>query len=115
MGSILLKSGTLIFLIVLGYFLKRVGLFQQSDSKLLAKIMLYVTLPAILINAFRDFVPDIRLLVFSVVGLAANIIMSAVGCTSARRPTATAQRPSSPKCSFALAVRCFRRRTVSPP
>ena len=79
MESILLKSGTLIFLIVLGYFLKRVGLFKQSDSKMLANIMLYVTLPAILINAFKDFVPDIRLLVFSVIGLAANVIMSVVG------------------------------------
>ena len=79
MGDILLKSGTLIFLIVLGYVLKRLGLFKQSDSKMLANIMLYVTLPAILINAFKDFVPDIRLLVFSVVGLAANVIMSAVG------------------------------------
>ena len=79
MGNILLQSGTLIFLIVLGYVLKCVGLFKQSDSRLLASIMLHVTLPAILINAFRDFVPDARLLIFSLVGLAANVIMSVVG------------------------------------
>lgn len=79
MGEILIKSGTLIFLIVLGYLLKRAGLFQQSDSRLLAKIMLYVTLPAILINAFKDFVPDARLLIFTAIGLGANLLMSAVG------------------------------------
>ena len=85
MGNILVQSGTLIFLIVLGYFLKRVGLFQQSDSKLLANVMLYVTLPAILINAFRDFVPDIRLAVFSIIGLGINVLMSAVGWKLGRK------------------------------
>ncbi len=79
MEEILLKSGTLIFLIVLGYVLKCVGLFRQSDSKLLASIMLHVTLPAILINAFKDFTFDPRLIVFAGVGLAANILMSVVG------------------------------------
>ena len=51
MGEVLVKSGTLVFLIVLGYVLKCVGLFKTEDSKLLSKIMIYVTLPGILLGA----------------------------------------------------------------
>lgn len=77
--SALIRSGILIFLIVVGYGLKRAGLFQQSDSKVLANIMLYVTLPAVLLNAFRDFRMDPSLLLFAVLALAVNIVLLAVG------------------------------------
>ena len=47
MNTALTQSAILIFLIILGYVLKRVGLFRQEDSKVLSNIMLYVTLPAV--------------------------------------------------------------------
>ena len=72
MDAALMKSGILIFLIVLGYLLKRAGLFHQEDSKVLSNIMLYVTLPAVLVNAFRSFTLDVHLLSFILLGLLAN-------------------------------------------
>ena len=40
MNTALTQSAILIFLIILGYVLKRVGLFRQEDSKVLSNIML---------------------------------------------------------------------------
>ncbi|MBS4960102.1 MAG: hypothetical protein KHZ62_04710 [Clostridiales bacterium] len=79
MESVLVKSCGFIFLIILGYVLKRVGLFHQEDSKVLVKIMLYVTLPALLINAFRDFTLDISLIGLIFVGFFVNVFMTLVG------------------------------------
>ena len=66
------------FLIILGYVLKRVGLFRQEDSKVLSNIMLYVTLPAVLVNAFRSFTLDVHLFSFVLLGLLANVILLVV-------------------------------------
>lgn len=85
MSEVLLKSGTLVFLIVLGYTLKCLGLFKQEDSKLLSKIMIYVTLPAILINAMRDFRLDVNLLSMMFLCIAACIVMAAVGWLVGKR------------------------------
>lgn len=79
MDSALMKSGILIFLIALGYALKRAGLFRQEDSKVLSNIMFYVTLPAVLVNAFRDFTVDVHLLSFVLIGFLANVILLVVG------------------------------------
>ena len=79
MNSALTKSIILVFLIVLGYLLKRIGLFKQEDSKLLSKIMLYVTLPAMLVNAFKNFTLDVRLGGFILIGIAANAVLLFAG------------------------------------
>ena len=79
MNSALTKSIILVFLIVLGYLLKRIGLFKQEDSKLLSKIMLYVTLPAMLVNAFKNFTLDVSLVGFILIGIAANAVLLFAG------------------------------------
>ena len=55
METVLTKSAGLVFLIVLGFVMKKIGMFKVEDSKVFSKVMIYITLPAILINAFRDF------------------------------------------------------------
>ncbi|WP_295580665.1 AEC family transporter [uncultured Oscillibacter sp.] len=85
MDAALVKSAILIFLILLGYLLKRAGLFKKEDSKILSNIMLYVTLPAVLVNAFRDFTIDARLLSFALIGLAADAILVTVGWRVGRK------------------------------
>ena len=79
MEAILVKSAGFIFVILLGFFLKRVGVFKVEDAKVLNKAMLYVTLPAILINAFREFKFDASLFVILMIGFVANIILMIVG------------------------------------
>lgn len=87
MNTALTQSAILIFLIILGYVLKRVGLFRQEDSKVLSNIMLYVTLPAVLINAFRSFTLDVHLFSFVLLGLLANVILLVVGWKVGARET----------------------------
>ena len=42
-------------MILLGYMLKRLGVFRTEDAKVLSKIIIHVTLPAALMNSFREF------------------------------------------------------------
>ena len=87
MNTALTQSAILIFWIILGYVLKRVGLFRQEDSKVLSNIMLYVTLPAVLVNAFRSFTLDVHLFSFVLLGLLANVILLVVGWKVGARET----------------------------
>ena len=79
MGDVLVKSGTLVMLIVLGYVLKRIGLFTQQDSKTLSKIMIYVTLPGIVLNAMKDFTMNMDLLSMMFINIVSCIIMAFFG------------------------------------
>lgn len=79
MDEVLVKSGTLVLLIVLGYVLKCIGVFKQEDSKTLSKIMIYVTLPGIVLNAMKDFVLNRELLSMAFINIGVCIIMAFVG------------------------------------
>lgn len=79
MQEVLLKFATMVFLILLGYGLKCVGVFQQSDSKIFTKVMLYVTLPAILINTMRGFTLDAGKILLIFLGFLANLLLAYLG------------------------------------
>ena len=51
----------------------------MEDSKVLTKIMLYVTLPAILLNAFRDFKFDGSMFAVLLIGFVANVLLTVLG------------------------------------
>jgi len=101
LDSALTNSAILIFLIILGFALKRGGMFQQSDSKILSKIMLNVTLPAVLVNAFRDFTLDLRLLSFIFIALAVNLLLVLIGWLAGGRET-----PRT-RAMYILCLSCF--------
>lgn len=61
--------------------------FVREDSKVLSNTMLYVTLPAVLINAFRSFTLDVHLFSFVLLGLLANVILLVVGWKVGARET----------------------------
>lgn len=54
MLDVLIRAGSFISIIILGYLLKKVGLFQESDFSLLSKIVLKITLPAVIISNFAN-------------------------------------------------------------
>lgn len=87
MGNALFKCFIMIFLIALGFVLKKIGIFKQEDSKVLSKIMMYITLPALVINAFRNFELDPRLLYFIFLAIVTNGIMSVVGWRLGKKET----------------------------
>lgn len=101
MGVVLLKSAILLFIIALGFGLKQVGVFHRSDSRVLTAVMIYVTLPGVLINAMRDFELDPSMALFVFLGCATNIILTVAGWALGRR--------ESPKvrAMYMLTLSCF--------
>ena len=85
MGSVLIKSASLVFLIILGFVLKKIGLFKTEDSKVFSKIMIYITLPAILINAFRNFQADLSLISLFFMNIIVCLIMTFLGWVAGRK------------------------------
>ena len=52
MLDILLRAGSFIAIILLGYFLKRIGFFKQEDFSILSRITIRITLPCAIITSF---------------------------------------------------------------
>lgn len=74
MEQVLLKVAALILIILLGYFLKRCGVFKATDYKIISVIVLKITLPAAIICnfSFSSFKAD------SVLLTAASFIMNLI-------------------------------------
>jgi len=85
METVLTKSAGLVFLIVLGFVMKKIGMFKVEDSKVFSKVMIYITLPAILINAFRDFQADLNLISLFFMNIIVCLIMTFVGWVAGRK------------------------------
>lgn len=84
MNALLVKACGLLLIIALGYFLKRIRVFQSSDSRLLSKIIVHLTLPGALISSFSDFRLVPSLLAVFAVGVAANGLLLAVSALVTR-------------------------------
>ena len=52
MLEILTRAGSFIAIIVLGYVLKKIGVFREEDFGVLSKIVIRITLPAAIITSF---------------------------------------------------------------
>lgn len=73
MLDILYKSGILVLVIVLGYILKSVDLFsKERDFVTISDIVLYITLPAALINNLNGLRFPTYLLILSIFGFLCN-------------------------------------------
>ena len=49
MLDILSRAGSFIAIIILGFFLKQIGFFHQSDFHILSRITIRITLPATIV------------------------------------------------------------------
>lgn len=85
MGEVLLKAATFIFMIILGYVLKKVGLFSRNDHLVISKILLNVTLPAAVISSFGEFDMNASLLILILLGLTCNVVLMTIGYLVSRK------------------------------
>lgn len=69
MESVLVKVVSFIAVIVVGYLLKRVGFFRAEDFRLIAGLVLKVTLPCAIISNFTRIDVDAALFVLVLLGL----------------------------------------------
>lgn len=61
------KPMSYVLVIMLGYLLKRAGFFGKDDHRLMSKIMMNITLPCTIIQAFDGFERDAKM--FIIVGI----------------------------------------------
>ncbi|MDE6949447.1 MAG: AEC family transporter [Lachnospiraceae bacterium] len=75
MGTILLQSGVLILIMVLGYVSKKARLFGKWDYRIVTKLVMYFTLPCAIVTNFASIEWKNSLFVLPVFGLAVNIVL----------------------------------------
>lgn len=70
MLDILTRAGSFIAIIVLGYVLKKIGVFKEEDFGVLSKLCIRITLPGAIITSFagKEFDPSMLVLLFIAIG-----------------------------------------------
>ena len=84
MDALLIKTGGLLLIVALGYLLKRRGVFQQGDARLLSRIIVNLTLPGALLSSFSAFRLVPSLLAVLAAAAAANVLLLAVSALVTR-------------------------------
>ena len=74
MQDILIRAGSYIAIIVLGYVLRTVGVFKEDDFKVLSKIVIKITLPAALVASFAGTKIDPSMLSLVGIGMGCGIL-----------------------------------------
>lgn len=85
MAEVLTQSIILMLFVILGYFMKRVKIFGNTDYRVMTRTVMYVTLPCTIINGFSRFEWDNSLLLIPFLGLGVNIVLQAVGYLMCRK------------------------------
>ena len=73
MLDILMRAGSFIAIIVMGYLLKRIGFFKQEDFSVLSKIVIRITLPCAIVTSFAGKVIDPALLSLAFIAVSCGI------------------------------------------
>lgn len=79
MEQVLLKASSFVFVIIIGYLLKKRGFFAPEDYRVITKIVINITLPAAIITSFGSFQKDNSLFILVILGLVSNILMVFLG------------------------------------
>ena len=74
MLDIVMRAASFIAIIVLGYVLKRIGVFKQEDFGVLSKIAIRITLPCAIIVSFHGKVIDPTLLSLPLIAIACGAV-----------------------------------------
>ena len=79
MLDVLIKAGSFIAIIVLGFTLKKIGVFKDSDFSVLSNITLKITLPAAIISNFANKELDPSLFILTLLALGCGGIYVLLG------------------------------------
>lgn len=99
MLDILFNTLTYILIIGLGYFLKRIHMFGKDAGDVLAKIVVNLTLPAMLLSASNRLIMDSSMLVYIILGIMCNVIMLVVSYVLTRNNTPLIRGVSAMSCA----------------
>ena len=79
MLDILLRAGSFISIIVLGYVLKKIGFFRQEDFTILSKITIRITLPCAIVTSFAGKTIDPALLSLTFLAIGCGLVYVLIG------------------------------------
>ena len=91
MAEVLTKAACFILIIILGYALKRLGVFGRDDYRVVSKIALNLTLPCAVISSFAGFKMDYSLFLLLALGFVGNCLMIMLALLLTRRETPAAK------------------------
>ena len=79
MEAILMRAGSFMAVIILGYVLKKVGFFKEEDFYVMSKIMVKITLPASIIVNFSQTKMEPSMFLLCLLGFGGGILYMALG------------------------------------
>lgn len=79
MQDILIRAGSFVAIILLGFFLKKIGVFKQEDFAILSKVVIRITLPAAIVVSFVGKEIDPALLAIVLLGMGGGIAYILLG------------------------------------
>ena len=73
MLDVLIRAGCFVAIILLGYTLRKIGMFRKEDFKVLANVVLKITLPAAIVVSFAQtqLTPDMLVMILMGFGIGA--------------------------------------------
>ena len=88
MLDIVIRAGSFVAIILLGYFLKKIGFFKQEDFTILSRITIRITLPAAIITNFAGKQIDMSLLSLVLLAIGCGLLYILIGFFFGERPPA---------------------------
>ena len=85
MLDVLIRAGSFVAIIFLGYILRRIGLFRKEDFKVLSHVVLKITLPAAIVVSFADTELTPSMLIVILLGFGIGAVYMLVGYLSCLR------------------------------
>lgn len=79
MLDILTRAGSFIGIILLGYFLKKIGFFKDEDFTILSRITIRITLPATIVTSFAGKQIDPSMLSLTFLAITCGLIYICIG------------------------------------
>lgn len=74
MQEILIRAGSFVAIIILGYMLKKAGVFREEDFSVLSRIVIRITLPAAIVTSFAGKTIDPSMLAIVLMGIGGGIL-----------------------------------------
>lgn len=87
MLEVLIRAGCFVAIIILGFVLRKIGLFQAEDFSVLSKITIKITLPAAIVSSFAGKQIDAGMLTIVLLGLGGGILYMLLGFFTNLRAT----------------------------
>lgn len=79
MLELLTRAGAFIAIILLGFVLRRIGLFKEDDFRVLSNIVIKITLPAAIITSFSQNQIQTNMLILSLLGFGGGALYMLLG------------------------------------